>query len=204
MRNTYTIMGLFLIFSLLILCVLEFTLFTLFAQVLGGRAVLVEVLVTGCLGLVFARGKIPLLGLETLYEEGDLRFKKLENALVLSSGLLLMVPGLLTDVLGIILLSPEVRKVCAVTLVAQPSFRDVSSENTDHRFWDDVAGSFRHPRDVGNGPIIDGECHEVNSPKKTPKTSQGSGRGGRDTKKLPRRSDVSEPTDPPESYDMMV
>ena len=160
-------MAAFFLFLLTALCVLEVMLFGLFGQALGPWAVLAEVLATGWLGLSLARGKIYLLEPEHLYTEEDPLFKKrliAEKALLIVSGVLLLIPGLVTDALGVVLLSTEVRRVLAVALTAQSSLllfcpshgiRIINSGTicpVNFR-------SLRKPCRMSEGsPVIDGEC----------------------------------------------
>ena len=205
-------MAAFFLFLLTALCVLEVMLFGLFGQALGPWAVLAEVLATGWFGLSLARGKIYLLEPEHLYTEEDPLFKKrliVEKALLIVSGVLLLMPGLVTDALGIVLLSTEVRRVLAVALTAQSSFIVVLSQSRDtyHRFRDDLSRQFWESQEARQetrgSPVIDGECREV-TPKAPMKTKQ---RKKRRTRQLPRGPDVSgSPGSPPRgSYgDTMV
>lgn len=81
-------------------------------QLLGAEVTITLVVVTGILGAVFVRAQGFSLIAKIKHElnEGELPHKRLlEGICILASGLLLITPGLLTDLAGFMLLIPPLR-----------------------------------------------------------------------------------------------
>jgi UPF0716 protein FxsA len=85
-----------------------------------------------------------------------------DNALLLVSGLLLIFPGYVTDVLGLMLLLPPVRAVLKVW-IGQRVDRTLRSWNLTVLRWDDRTGRLTRS-DYGSGDIVTGEVVEDEPP----------------------------------------
>ena len=81
-------------------------------QLLGAEVTIALVVVTGILGAIFVRtqGFSLITKIKHDLNEGELPHKRLlEGVCILVSGLLLLTPGLLTDLAGFMLLIPPLR-----------------------------------------------------------------------------------------------
>lgn len=85
-----------------------------------------------------------------------------DNALLLIAGLLLLFPGYVTDVLGLVLLLPPVRAVLRVW-IGQRVDRTLRSLNLTVLRWDDRTGRLTRT-DYGNGDIVTGEVVDEEPP----------------------------------------
>ena len=100
--------------------VVELALFVLGIRWLGGGAVFVWVLATGVIGLVLVRRE-GLRAIETV--QAAVRERRApertvpDRGMVATGGLLLMLPGLLTDVVGLVMVVPVTRPLAKRLLV---------------------------------------------------------------------------------------
>ncbi|HEX5016374.1 MAG TPA: FxsA family protein [Actinomycetes bacterium] len=78
-----------------------------------------------------------------------------DNGLLFLAGLLLLFPGYVSDVLGLILLLPPVRAVLKVWIGSRVE-RTLSSMNLTVLRWDDATGRLRRT-DYGRGDVVSGE-----------------------------------------------
>ena len=85
-----------------------------------------------------------------------------DNALLLVSGLLLLFPGDVTDVLGLVLLLPPVRAVLKVW-IGQRVDRTLRSMNLTVLRWDDRTGRLTRT-DYASGDIVTGEVVDDDPP----------------------------------------
>ena len=85
-----------------------------------------------------------------------------DNALLFLAGLLLIFPGYVTDVLGLLLLLPPVRAVLKVWIGGRVD-RALSSWNLTVLQWDDSTGRLRRT-DYGSGDVVTGEVVDDDQP----------------------------------------
>jgi UPF0716 protein FxsA len=85
-----------------------------------------------------------------------------DNALLLVAGLLLLFPGYVTDVLGLVLLLPPVRAVLKVW-IGQRVDRTLRSLNLTVLRWDDRTGRLTRT-DYASGDIVTGEVVDDEPP----------------------------------------
>lgn len=109
------------IFSLLvILPFIEVYLLFRFSQYIGFSSAILLVLGTGVVGVTIAKsqGFRTLATIQEKLEQGVIPTKELiESCLLLIAGVLLIVPGILTDCLGLILLVPFIRSRVSQNLI---------------------------------------------------------------------------------------
>lgn len=135
---------------------IEIALFVKIGSTLGIWLTLLVVLGTGLLGIAILRE-------ETLKSTGQLRVKIISlskpltaagsNALRVLAGVLLVLPGFLTDILGLLLFIPIVQLILIKLIVRRFGIGSVKSKQSVHHT---------------NGIIIEGEFTEVKSDKKKP------------------------------------
>lgn len=133
-------------------------------EVLGWPLTISLVLLTGFLGVTIARlqGMKALLRVHRRISRGQLPADELfDGMLVLFAGILLVTPGVLTDVFGFLLLIPPVRQLVKWRLrrwaARQP---EVHATQTTTHIWTHLPGPYdRGHRDArgGRDQIIDAE-----------------------------------------------
>jgi UPF0716 protein FxsA len=84
----------------------------------------------------------------------------LDGGLVIFGGALLLSPGFITDLLGLLLLLPPTRAVVRRLLVRRFALRMVSSVATRGGMRPG-GGAWRAPADGRHDPDVDGTAHEV-------------------------------------------
>lgn len=117
-----------LLFLFIVVPLLELYILIKIGQILGAEVTIALVVVTGILGAIFVRMQgFALVGkIKRDLNEGRLpRQRLLEGVCILASGLLLLTPGLLTDLTGFLLLIPpmRVRLINALLKKAKTHFR---------------------------------------------------------------------------------
>ena len=105
---------------------IEIILFIFFGDFLGFFNVIFLILLTGFIGFFLIKSNIRLNDLsELIREPNEWVYKKI-------AGILLIIPGFLTDFLGILLLFKQLRKIAWKILINNNSFKNKSREkNTD-------------------------------------------------------------------------
>ena len=89
-----------------------------------------------------------------------------DNGLLFVAGLLLLLPGYVTDVVGLILLLPPVRALLRVW-IGQRVDRFLQSANLTIVRWDDRTGRLRRT-DYGSGDVVEGEVVDDGQPRSGP------------------------------------
>lgn len=150
---------LFLLFTLVPIVELYFLI--QIGKVIGGLETIAAVVVIGVIGAALAKsqGLAVVRGVQRATAEGRMPGRELlEGAMVFAGGLLLVTPGVLTDVLGLLLLIPPVRRLAA-GLVARRLAKQMKLTVVDlaSRGPMPPQGAPRRPapRLDGAGPIID-------------------------------------------------
>jgi UPF0716 protein FxsA len=126
---------LFLIF--IVVPLLELYLLIKIGQLLGAEVTIALVVVTGILGAIFVRAQGFSLVTKIKHDlnEGKLPHKRLfEGVCILASGLLLITPGLLTDLAGFLLLIPPLR-VRLINTLLRKARTYISKEGTPPVTW---------------------------------------------------------------------
>jgi UPF0716 protein FxsA len=101
-----------LLLIFIVVPLLELYILIKIGQLLGAEVTITLVVVTGILGAVFVRaqGFSLVAKIKLDLSEGTLPHKRLlEGVCILASGLLLLTPGLITDLVGFMLLIPPLR-----------------------------------------------------------------------------------------------
>jgi len=101
-----------LLLIFIIVPLLELYILIKIGQLLGAGVTIILVVVTGILGAIFVRaqGFSLITQIKQDLNEGRIPHKRLlEGICILASGLLLLTPGLLTDLMGFMLLIPPLR-----------------------------------------------------------------------------------------------
>lgn len=101
-----------LLLIFIVVPLLELYILIKIGQLLGAGVTIALVVVTGILGAIFVRaqGFSLITKVKRDLNEGRLPHKRLlEGVCILASGLLLLTPGLLTDLAGFLLLIPPLR-----------------------------------------------------------------------------------------------
>lgn len=156
----------FLFLLLIIFCVLEFMTFAFLGSSMGFGTLTTLAFLTAGLGLSLAYGKMDAFKAENWFEEHDPLLKKImvaENALIATSGLLLLVPGFISDTLGFLLLASSVRRATASAMIeASKHIHKQQSNVEDAEKSRPKALSKQAPRD----PFVNEECRqrEINIP----------------------------------------
>lgn len=117
----------------IVIPILEFTLLIEIGRVLGTLPTLILILGTGVVGAYFARleGLRILYSIRSEFAQGHMPTEKLlDGLIVLIAGVVLITPGLLTDIAGLMLLIPLTRypiksflKRRAQSLILKNNFR---------------------------------------------------------------------------------
>ena len=126
---------LFLIF--IVVPLLELYLLIKIGQFLGAEVTIALVVVTGILGAIFVRAQGFSLVTKIKHDlnEGKLPHKRLfEGVCILASGLLLITPGLLTDLAGFLLLIPPLR-VRLINTLLRKARTYISKEGSPPVTW---------------------------------------------------------------------
>ncbi len=129
-----------------LLAYIEISLFISVADVLGVAITLLLVILTSCLGISLVRnqGIRTLLQIQQRIASGENPAAEMVATLsLILAGILLLIPGFLTDFLGLLLLLPPVQKLLTVRLLRQANFYS-SKGNT-------FEGEFQHRQDTWQG-----------------------------------------------------
>jgi len=154
----------FVLFVLLPL--LELWLLIRVGAVIGGWLVMLWVVFAGMLGLSLLRrqGLAMLLGVNRKLQSGEMQVTELAQGVLLAlAGVLLLLPGLITDSIGLVLLSPQLRKWCAPWLLRRMSVHLTQVQGYGYR-----QSSTPRP-DERNQDIIEGECQKIDDDRNLPR-----------------------------------
>lgn len=116
----------FLFLLFILVPIIEIALLIQVAEVIGGFATIALVIVTAILGakLVKKQGMGALQNVQTQMAQGQMPAQELFTGLcVIIAGVLLMTPGIMTDVFGFLLLTPAIRNKLAAGLASQATVR---------------------------------------------------------------------------------
>ncbi len=144
------------VLGVIALPVIEFALFVQSSQMIGLVPTVALALAAGIAGLALLRrqGLAILFQARAQLARGRMPVEAGFDALCLAvAGVLLVLPGFLTDALALLLLLPPVRQVLRLWLA--------------HRVHGTAAAGPR-PRDAGRPPVIEAEYHVVDGERKGP------------------------------------
>ena len=151
----------------IVLPIIEIALFIWVGGLIGVGATLLLVLASAILGMAMLRsqGFAQLQRLQASFEgRGDPAAPLAHGAMILLSGILLIIPGFFTDALGLALLVPAVRNLVYDRLRRRMNVTTVNIGGMSGGFHAGMADGFGDPRgrpDAGRGVVIDGEFEEV-------------------------------------------
>ena len=116
--------ALFLLF--IIVPIIEIALLIQLSEVIGGVATIALIIVTAILGakLVKQQGVGAMREAQVQMAQGQMPAKQMFTGIcVIIAGVLLLTPGIVTDVFGFLLLTPAVRNKMAATFASQAQVR---------------------------------------------------------------------------------
>jgi len=90
-----------------------------------------------------------------------------DNGLLFVAGVLLVLPGYVSDVIGLLLLLPPVRAVLRVW-IGQRVDRALASWNLTVVEWDDRTGRLRRTDYASGGDVVQGEVVDDETPRRGP------------------------------------
>lgn len=149
-------MRLLILLTLVALPVIEITLFIKMGGLIGVLPTIALVFSMSMFGawLLRQQGLQSLTKMQSAMTRGEVPVGEMLDGFVLAlAGLLFILPGFFTDILGFALLLPPVRKAFAVTAARWLAARTVKTS-----FY--AGSSYQNHREPG-GPIIEGEATEV-------------------------------------------
>tara|TARA_B100000287_G_C20553368_1_gene749397 strand:+ start:687 stop:1073 length:387 start_codon:yes stop_codon:yes gene_type:complete len=111
---------------ILLIPILEIISFILFGDILGFFPVLFLIFLTFIIGLLLIRSNINLKDIENLiHEPNQWIYKKI-------AGILLIIPGFITDFLGLVMLIKSLRSFAWDLIIKKKKFRDGKNKNKDN------------------------------------------------------------------------
>lgn len=111
---------------ILLIPILEIISFILFGDILGFFPVLFLIFLTFIIGLLLIRSNINLKDIENLiHEPNQWIYKKI-------AGILLIIPGFITDFLGLVMLIKSLRSFAWDLIIKKKKFRDSKNKNKDN------------------------------------------------------------------------
>ena len=163
-------MALVLVIVFIVVPIAEIYVLIQLGQTIGYPPTIALLLLDSVLGAVLLRsqGRAAWVRLHRALAAGRLPGREvLDGALVIFGGALLLTPGFLTDILGLILLLPPTRALVRRTLVARFSGRLVASATAGAQSR--MGRMFRFETGAGGGPrpggsdddVVDGTAHEA-------------------------------------------
>lgn len=130
--------GRIVLFAVLGLPLIEIALFIVIGQAIGVVPTLLGVLLTGLIGALVLRwqGVATLREMQFRMQRGEMPARQVGDAMLIGlGGLLLLLPGYFTDLIGILLLLPPTRELI-YRLLAR-NFRVVEVNSTSYRRTDE-------------------------------------------------------------------
>ncbi|MGO2074061.1 MAG: FxsA family protein, partial [Pseudoalteromonas sp.] len=128
----------FLFLLFILVPIVEIALLIQVAEVIGGFATIALVIITAIAGtrLVRKQGMGALHNVQTQMAQGQMPAQELFTGLcVIIAGVLLMTPGIMTDVFGFLLLTPAIRNKLAAGLASQATVKmNAQMHNTGNTY----------------------------------------------------------------------
>ena len=132
-----------LFFLFIVIPIVEIALLIQVSEVIGGWSTIALVIVTAFVGakLVKQQGTDALKNVQVQMAQGQMPAEELFAGLcVIIAGVLLLTPGIMTDVLGFLLLTPVVRKRLAANLMSQAKVKMTNPQQSGGFYY----SSFTH------------------------------------------------------------
>lgn len=147
-----------ILLAIILIPLVEITVFIVVGERIGVLATILAIVATATGGILLVR----LQGFSTLRRAHEAMQRNeapvaeaVDGALLALAGLLLIVPGFVTDLIGFLLLVPPIRRLLAARFLARGLARGV-------RMYGGVPpGGGPGGRRGGSGPVIEGEFEEV-------------------------------------------
>jgi UPF0716 protein FxsA len=155
-----SVMFRFLFLLFILVPIVEIALLIQVSEVIGGFATIALVIVTAIVGakLVKQQGIGAIQNVQLQMAQGQMPAKELFTGLcVIIAGVLLMTPGIMTDVFGFLLLTPVVRNKLAAGLASQATVRMSSQMNQDAAHFQYHSKTSQHEEPTHQPTTIDGE-----------------------------------------------
>lgn len=150
----------FLFLLFILVPIVEIALLIQVSEVIGGFATIALVIVTAIVGakLVKQQGIGAIQNVQLQMAQGQMPAKELFIGLcVIIAGVLLMTPGIMTDVFGFLLLTPVVRNKLAAGLASQATVRMSSQMNQGAAHFQYHSKTSQHEEPTHQPTTIDGE-----------------------------------------------
>ncbi|WP_372761599.1 FxsA family protein [Pseudoalteromonas sp.] len=150
----------FLFLLFIIIPIIEIALLIQVSEVIGGFATIALVVITAILGakMVRQQGMSALQNVQIQMAQGQMPAKELFTGLcVIIAGVLLLTPGIMTDVFGLLLLTPAIRNKLAAGLASQASVRMSAGMQNGPASFNQSSHSEPESRKTNEPTIIDGE-----------------------------------------------
>ncbi|MFQ2386146.1 FxsA family protein [Aeromonas dhakensis] len=150
------------LFLLLVgLVVLELTVMIEVGSVIGALPTVGLLILTAVLGssLVRSEGIKTLFNAQQKMQQGEMPGREVMGGMMLAlAGLLLIIPGFVTDFFGILLLQPWLRNKLADKLIGSNQFRmQMGGFQSRQQPFDEVPGSDQQGQSQRGGTTIEGE-----------------------------------------------
>lgn len=167
-------MPLVLVLLFIVVPIVELYVLIQIGQAIGVLPTIALLIVDSVLGAMLMRsqGRAAWMRLQRALAEGRVPGREvIDGALVIFGGALLLTPGFLSDILGLILLLPPTRAVVRRVLVARFGGRLVASatagasDRMNRMFTFQTGGGVRPPRTFGDD-VVDSSAHDVPPPRR--------------------------------------
>lgn len=167
-------MPLVLVLLFIVVPIVELYVLIQIGQAIGVLPTIALLIVDSVLGAMLMRsqGRAAWMRLQRALAEGRLPGREvIDGALVIFGGALLLTPGFLSDILGLVLLLPPTRAVVRRVLVARFGGRLVASatagasDRMNRMFIFQTGGGARPPRTFGDD-VVDSSAHDVPPPRR--------------------------------------
>jgi UPF0716 protein FxsA len=149
-------LGRLILFFVLALPIIEIALFIVIGQAIGLVPTLLGIFVTGAIGALVLRwqGTGVLRQMQLRFSRGEMPAKQMGDAVLIGlAGVLLLLPGYFTDLIGLVLLLPWTRALIGRILARNLKVVEVSS--TEYRSVDPATGMIELDRkDWRDGPSL--------------------------------------------------
>ncbi|SFB77852.1 FxsA family protein [Pseudoalteromonas denitrificans] len=159
-----------LLLIFIIIPIIEIALLIQVSDIIGGWSTVALVIITALIGakLVKQQGTDALKNVQSQMAQGQMPAQDLFSGLcVIIAGVLLVTPGIMTDVIGFILLTPAIRNKMAAGLIKHAHMR-TSAGTQGFNF---SSGGFQ--QNTFNSHENQGNTYENEAPKETPKVLEG-------------------------------
>lgn len=140
-----------ILLAIILIPLVEIAVFIMVGERIGVVPTILAIVATATGGILLVRlqGFSTLRRAHAAMQRGEAPVgEAIDGALLALAGLLLIVPGFVTDLLGFLLLVPPIRRALAARAIARGQVRMHS-------------GFTSGPGDPRDGPVIDGEFEEV-------------------------------------------